>query len=136
MMSNEMWANQLMVVLKTSTVKHDVPYLFVMEWSRNSRLNDVVKQFRQHLEKLQQFWSAVEHIEQSLWISDPAQLHCATSFWHINIGSDCSIMLHIRANELRSLPECRLLGSDKNVNLLRDKWRTNCNKWYAFNPRL
>ncbi|KAI3798954.1 hypothetical protein L1987_34241 [Smallanthus sonchifolius] len=111
------------------SVSADVPYLFNLEWSTNSRLKDVVKQFRQHLEKLQQFWSTVEDIDQSLWVSDSAQLHRATSFRNINIGNDCSIMVFIRANEPRSLPECRFLGSDKNVNLLRDKWHRNCNKW-------
>ncbi|XP_076949929.1 uncharacterized protein LOC143622752 [Bidens hawaiensis] len=111
------------------SVSADVPYLFNLEWSANSRLIDVVKQFRQHLEKLQQFWSTVEGIDQSLSVSDSAQLHRATSFRQINIGNDCSIILLIRANEPRSLPECRFLGSDKNVNLLRDKWRRNCNKW-------
>ncbi|MFS8010763.1 putative chromatin regulator PHD family [Helianthus anomalus] len=111
------------------SVSADVPYLFDLVWSRSSRLNDVVKQFRQHLEKLQQFWSAVEDIDQSLLVSDSAQLHRATSFRHINIGNDCSIILHIRVNDPRSLPECRFLGLDENVSLLRDKWRRNCNKW-------
>ncbi|KAI7727356.1 hypothetical protein M8C21_003502, partial [Ambrosia artemisiifolia] len=101
------------------SVSADVPYLFDLEWSRNSRLNDVVKQFRQHLEKLQQFWSAVEDIDQSLWVSDSAQLHRATSFRHINIGNDCSIMLHIRANEPRSLPESKdKLFAENLANLL------------------
>ncbi|KAF5769605.1 putative chromatin regulator PHD family [Helianthus annuus] len=111
------------------SVSADVPYLFDLVWSRSSRLNDVVKQFKQHLEKLQQFWSAVEDIDQSLLVSDSAQLHRATSFRHINIGNDCSIILNIRVNDPRSLPECRFLGLDENVNLLRDKWRRNCNKW-------
>ncbi|KAL8246968.1 hypothetical protein R6Q59_008184 [Mikania micrantha] len=140
------------------SVSADVPCLFNLEWSMNSRLKDVVNQFRQHLEKLQPFWSTVEDIDQSLWVSDSAQLHRATSFRHINIGSlfsmklntplfiswyeklflfmdflftgnDCSIMLFICVNEPRSLPECRFLGSDKDVNLLMDKWRRNCNKW-------
>ncbi|KAJ0704048.1 putative chromatin regulator PHD family [Helianthus annuus] len=111
------------------SVSADVPYLFDLVWSRSSRLNDVVKQFKQHLEKLQQFWSAVEDIDQSLLVSDSAQLHRATSFRHINIGNDCSIILNTRVNDPRSLPECRFLGLDENVNLLRDKWRRNCNKW-------
>ncbi|KAJ0486183.1 putative E3 ubiquitin-protein ligase FANCL [Helianthus annuus] len=87
------------------SVSADVPYLFDLVWSRSSRLNDVVKQFKQHLEKLQQFWSAVEDIDQSLLVSDSAQLHRATSFRHINIGNDCSIILNIRVNDPRSLPE-------------------------------
>ncbi|KAK9061923.1 hypothetical protein SSX86_019107 [Deinandra increscens subsp. villosa] len=140
------------------SVSADVPYLFNLEWSTNSRLKDVVKQFRQHLEKLQQFWSTVEDIDQSLWVSNTAQLHRATSFRHIKIGNlflvqiltpiipllvceifcfsgnDCSVILSIRANEPRSLPECRFLGSNENVNLLRDKWRRNCNKWSKDKP--
>ncbi|XP_071708482.1 uncharacterized protein [Rutidosis leptorrhynchoides] len=111
------------------SVSADVPYLFNLEWSVNSRLTDVVKQFRQHLEKLQQFWSTVEDIDKSLSVSESAQLHRATTFRHINIGNDCSIVLFIRANDSTSLPECRLMGSDEKINLLRDKWRRNCKKW-------
>ncbi|KAI7727352.1 hypothetical protein M8C21_003498, partial [Ambrosia artemisiifolia] len=112
------------------SVSADVPYLFDLEWSRNSRLNDVVKQFRQHLEKLQQFWSAVEDIDQSLWVYDSAQLHRATSFRHINIGNDCSIMLHIRANEPRSLPENR-----ENVNLIHPAQYNQASPTNAAQPK-
>lgn len=111
------------------SVSADVPYIFNLEWSTNSRLIDVVKQFRQHLEKLQQFWSTLEDIDQSLWVSDSAQLQRATAFRHINIGNDCSIILLVDASEPRSLPECHFMGSDENVNLLRDNWRRNCKRW-------
>ncbi|XP_024971860.1 E3 ubiquitin-protein ligase FANCL isoform X1 [Cynara cardunculus var. scolymus] len=111
------------------SVSADVPYIFNLEWSTNSRLMDVVKQFRQHLEKLQQFWSTLEDIDQSLWVSDSAQLHRATPFRHINIGNDCSVILLIHASNPRSLPECHFMGSDEKVILLRDKWRRNCKRW-------
>nr|GEW31912.1 E3 ubiquitin-protein ligase FANCL isoform X1 [Tanacetum cinerariifolium] len=116
------------------SVSADVPYLFRLEWSTNSRLKDVVKQFRQHLETLQQFWSTMEEIDQSLWVLDAAQMHRATSFRHISIGDDCSIILYIRANESRSLPECRFMGSGNKVNLIRDKWQRNCKKWRKDEP--
>nr|XP_043631528.1 E3 ubiquitin-protein ligase FANCL [Erigeron canadensis] len=111
------------------SVSADVPYLFNLEWSTNSRLKDVVKQFRQHLEKFQLFWSIVEDIDQTLLVCDSAQLHRGTSIRHINIGHDCSIILFIHVNEPGSLPECRFMGSDEKINLLRDKWQRNRKKW-------
>lgn len=111
------------------SISADVPYIFNLEWSKNSRLKAVVNQFKQHLEKLQEFWSTMEEIDHSLCLADSANLHRATSLRHINIGNNCSIILLIHANEPRSLPECRFMGPDENVNLLRDKWRKNCKKW-------
>ncbi|CAI9272448.1 unnamed protein product [Lactuca saligna] len=111
------------------SVSADVPYIFNLQWSKNSRLKDVVNQFKQHLENLQQFWSTVEDIDQSLCLFDSSNLHRAMSLRHINIGNDCSIIVLIHANEPRSLPECRFMGLNENVNPLRDKWRKNCKKW-------
>lgn len=110
-------------------VSADVPYIFNLEWSINSRLKDVVLQFQQHLEKLQEFWSTLDDIDRFLWVVDSTKLHRAMQYRQINIGNDCYIKLLINANEPRSLPECRFLGSDQKVNLLRKKWRKNCKKW-------
>nr|KAJ0223698.1 hypothetical protein LSAT_V11C200080060 [Lactuca sativa] len=88
-----------------NTPPSDVPYIFNLQWSKNSRLKDVVNQFKQHLENLQQFWSTLEDIDQSLCLFDSSNLHRAMSLRHINIGNDCSIIVLIHANEPKSLPE-------------------------------
>ncbi|CAK9187666.1 unnamed protein product [Ilex paraguariensis] len=111
------------------SVSADVPYIFDLEWSVNLRLKDVVQQFQQHLEKLQDFWSTLDDIDQSLWVVDPKPSHRATSYRQINIGNDCFVMLSINANDPRSLPECRFMGSDPKVNLLRRTWRRNWKGW-------
>ncbi|KAK3030441.1 hypothetical protein RJ639_039198, partial [Escallonia herrerae] len=89
------------------SVSADVPYIFKLEWSMNSRLKDVVQQFQEHVEKLQDFWSTLDDIDRSLWVVDPKQPHRATSFRQINTGDDCSIILLINANDPRSIPEMK-----------------------------
>ncbi|KAK2981236.1 hypothetical protein RJ640_030625 [Escallonia rubra] len=89
------------------SVSADVPYIFKLEWSMNSRLKDAVQQFQEHVEKLQDFWSTLDDIDRSLWVVDPKQPHRATSFRQINTGDDCSIMLLINANDPRSIPEMK-----------------------------
>lgn len=111
------------------SISADVPCMFDLEWSIKSRLKDVVHQFQQHLGKLEEFWSTLDSIDQSLLVVDPEQAHHATTHRLINIGNDCFLMLLIDALDPRSLPECRFIGSDPKVNALRQVWRRNCKRW-------
>ncbi|KAK4393510.1 E3 ubiquitin-protein ligase FANCL [Sesamum angolense] len=107
----------------------DVPYNFSLEWSSHSKLRDVVQQFQKHVDKLHDFWSTLDDIDRSFWVTDPKHSHYAMSYRQIKLGNDCSIILSINANDPLSLPECRFLGSDTTVNFLRDIWKRNCKRW-------
>ncbi|GAB4847155.1 hypothetical protein Ancab_026166 [Ancistrocladus abbreviatus] len=111
------------------SVAADVPYIFDLKWSPNSRLKDVVQQFMEHLEKLQEFWYAMENIEKCLSVVGSGQQSHATSHQQINIGSDCCLVLHVNAKHPRSLPGCRFMGSDPLVHSLRKRWIRNCKSW-------
>ncbi|KAL2499545.1 zinc ion binding [Abeliophyllum distichum] len=115
-------------------VSADVPYNFNLEWSTDSKLRDVVRQFQEHMDKLQDFWYTLDAIDRSLWVTDPKQPHHAISHRQINIGNDCYIMLLISASDPQALPECRFMGSDKKVNLLRETWRRRCKLWMKDKP--
>ncbi|KAK4584955.1 hypothetical protein RGQ29_022574 [Quercus rubra] len=89
-----------------------------------------------HLEKLQEFWSTLDDIDKSLCVIDPKQPSRSISHRQINIGNDCFIMLCIDANNPRSLPECRFMGSGPFVGSLRKKWQRNSRKWTKDKPYL
>ncbi|XP_020270919.1 E3 ubiquitin-protein ligase FANCL-like [Asparagus officinalis] len=76
----------------------DVPYIIEFEWSKNSRLKDIVRQFNKHLEKLQEFWSTMDEIDRSLWVMDPKQPSNAASHRRINLGNECYLLLSIDAH--------------------------------------
>ncbi|KAF2295670.1 hypothetical protein GH714_033538 [Hevea brasiliensis] len=83
-------------------------YIFNVKWSMNSRLKDLVQQFQeQHLEKLQEFWSTLDDIDNSLCVVNLKQTSRATSFRQIDIGNDCFIMLFINSKNPKSLPEMK-----------------------------
>ncbi|KAL5556728.1 hypothetical protein UlMin_038964 [Ulmus minor] len=110
------------------SISADVPYVFNLEWSIHSRLKDVVQQFREHLEKLQEFWSTFEDIDKALWVNHNMS-SSAMSYRYIHIGNDCFIALSINVTDPRSLPEIRFVGSDPLVNMLRKNWQRNSKKW-------
>lgn len=118
------------------SVSADVPYIFDLQWSINSRLKDVVQQFREHLEKLQEIWSILDDIDKSLCVVDPKQPSRSMSNRQINIGNDCFIVLSINASNPRSLPECRFMGSGPFVDSLRKIWQRNSRKWAKDKPYL
>lgn len=111
------------------SISADVPYVCELKWSISSRLKDVVLQVREHLEKLQDFFSIMDDIDKKLWVVGPIQPSRATSFRQINLGNDCFIMLAINVSDPRSLPECRLLGPETITDKMRKTWRRNCNRW-------
>lgn len=106
-----------------------VPYMFNIQWSIKSRLRDVVQQFEKHLEKLEEIWSTLDNVDHSLWVVNATSACDATTHRLINIGDECFLKLFIDPKYPRSLPECRFLGPDKNVDLLRKRWRRNCKLW-------
>ncbi|XP_062144726.1 uncharacterized protein LOC133852069 isoform X3 [Alnus glutinosa] len=118
------------------SVSADLPYIFDLQWSINSRLKDVVQQFRKHLEKLQEFWSILDDIDKSLCVVDPKQPSRSMSHRQIKIRNDCFIVLSINANNPRSLPECRFMGSGPFVDSLRKLWQRNSRKWAKDKPYL
>ncbi|XP_040935814.1 E3 ubiquitin-protein ligase FANCL isoform X3 [Gossypium hirsutum] len=95
-------------------VSADVPYVFNLKWSMNSRLKNLVQQFEKHLEKLQAFWSTLDEIDRSLQIVDSKQASRAIPSRQIHVGlticysgNGCFIILFIDNNDPRSLPEER-----------------------------
>nr|KJB18088.1 hypothetical protein B456_003G033500 [Gossypium raimondii] len=110
-------------------VSADVPYIFNLKWSMNSRLKNLVQQFEKHLEKLQGFWSTLDEIDRSLQIVDSKQASRAIPSRQIHVGNDCFIILFIDINDPRSLPECRFMGLGNTVNSLRKTWKRNVDKW-------
>ncbi|XVF61427.1 hypothetical protein PTKIN_Ptkin08bG0128400 [Pterospermum kingtungense] len=112
----------------------DVPYIFNLEWSMNSRLKNLVQQFEEHLERLQGFWFTLDEIDRSLQIVDSKQASRAMSCRQIHIGNDCFIMLSINIHDPRSLPECRFMGSGSIMNSLRKTWKRNSNRWMRDKP--
>uniref|UniRef100_A0A0E0P0Q7 RING-type domain-containing protein n=2 Tax=Oryza TaxID=4527 RepID=A0A0E0P0Q7_ORYRU len=64
----------------------DVPYLPELQWSKGSRLKDVVCQFQEHLKILQDYWSIMDDIDKVLWVVDPTKPTFAMS--HRRIALD------------------------------------------------
>ncbi|XP_066309860.1 uncharacterized protein [Miscanthus floridulus] len=113
------------------SVSADIPYLPKIQWSKSSRLKDVLYQFQAHLKILQEFWSTMDEIDKVLWIVDPTKPSYAMSHRHISLGDNCYILLHVDARKPNSLPECRFLGTDGKLDQLIINWRKNRKKWDA-----
>lgn len=111
------------------SISADVPYLPKINWSKNSRLKDVICQFQAHLKILQEFWNTMDEIDKVLWIVDPTKPSYAMSHRRIALGDDCYILLQVDARKPNSLPECRFLGTDGKLDQLIINWRKNRKKW-------
>ncbi|XP_058069631.1 uncharacterized protein LOC131218820 isoform X2 [Magnolia sinica] len=116
------------------SVAADIPYVCELQWSAHSRLKDVVRQFSEHLENLQEFWSTLDDIDRALWVVDPRQSSHASSFRQICLGNDCYLLLYINPCNSRSLPECRFLGPDLITDSMIKKWRRNSKRWMSDKP--
>ncbi|XP_047085870.1 E3 ubiquitin-protein ligase FANCL [Lolium rigidum] len=113
------------------SIAADVPYLPKLQWSKSSRLKDVVSQFQEHLKVLQDYWSTMDDINKALCVVDPTKPAYAMSHRRIALGDDCYILLNVDAQKPSSLPECRFLGTDGKLERLIKNWRKNRNRWSA-----
>ncbi|XP_027179295.1 E3 ubiquitin-protein ligase FANCL isoform X2 [Coffea eugenioides] len=102
------------------SISADVPHIFNLDWSRNSKLKDAVVQFQHHVDKLQDFWSTLDDIDRSLWVVDPKDPHFAMSYRQINIGNDCYITLSVNASDPRSLPQVKDRSFSENLTSILD----------------
>lgn len=108
------------------SISADVPYINDLEWSKHSRLKNLVQQFQEHLEKLQEYWSTLEEIDKTLCVDHKLS---SLSSRCINIGNDCIIVLSIISIDPRSLPEIRFVGSGQLVDTMRKNWQRNSKQW-------
>lgn len=111
------------------SIAADVPYICEFEWSKNSKLKDIVQHFDEHLKKLQEFWSTMDEIDRALPVVDPRQPSHATSHRQINLGNGCHLLLSINTRNPKSLPECRFLGPDSTIEPIWRNWKKNGRKW-------
>ncbi|CAA6657691.1 unnamed protein product [Spirodela intermedia] len=106
----------------------------VAAWPKGSRLKDAMKQFLEHLEDLQGFWSVLEEVDRDLWVLEPRQESHAASFRQICLGDGCQILLYIDAKNPMSKPECRFLGPNWLTDDLRKSWKKNSRRWVNDKP--
>ncbi|XP_010547576.1 PREDICTED: E3 ubiquitin-protein ligase FANCL isoform X2 [Tarenaya hassleriana] len=115
------------------SVSADIPYMFNLEWTESMRLKDVMRQFQEHLNKLQEFWSVLDDIDKSLCVVDAKQPSRASTVRRIQAGNDCIIIVHVNFNDPKSLPECRFMDpgppAAMHMDCLRMRWRRNSKKW-------
>ncbi|TYH28875.1 hypothetical protein ES288_A02G178600v1 [Gossypium darwinii] len=109
-------------------VSADVPYVFNLKWSMNSRLKNLVQQFEKHLEKLQAFWSTLDEIDRSLQIVDSKQASRAIPSRQIHVAAS-KLVLFSMNNEYLRVCRCRFMGLGNTVNSLRKTWKRNVDKW-------
>ncbi|KAG2535563.1 hypothetical protein PVAP13_9NG123700 [Panicum virgatum] len=111
------------------SITAEVPYLPKIQWSKSSRLKDVICQFEEHLKMLQEFWSTMDEIDKVLWVVDATKPTYAMSHCLLALGDDCYILLHVDPHKPSSLPECRFLGADGKLDRLIMNWRKNRKTW-------
>lgn len=111
------------------SIAADVPCIFELEWFVNSRLIDIVQQFKEHLRKLQEFWYTLDNIDKTLFVVNPKLPSLASTYRQISIGNDCYLLVYIDARNPTSLPGCRFLGPDSLTEIIIKKWKRNVRKW-------
>ncbi|KAG6504142.1 E3 ubiquitin-protein ligase FANCL-like isoform X2 [Zingiber officinale] len=116
------------------TIAADIPCTCEVVWSKNSRLSNVVQQFNEHLQNLQEFWSTIDCIDTTLRIVNPEESSLTASCRQIELGNDCYLLLHICPLRPNYLPECRFFGPDAAIDSMRTNWKKNAKKWSSDKP--
>jgi len=115
----------------------DLPVTLTINWNRNTgSIAHVIGQYEKTLEKFQDFWSIMEHIDQHTWILEPEHPNRAATMRRIAIGNHCSLQIDIDPVCPRALPECRFWGSESFIIPLRQNLNKNLHLWDAHSKLL
>lgn len=106
------------------------PVPLELQWNPNhSTLNDVIKQCSKHIQKFQDFWKVCEDIDSHTCVLEPERPTKAHIIRRIAISKHVSLHLEINPYSPRSVPECRFLGSDTAISVVKNKLNKNLHMW-------
>ncbi|KAK7104787.1 E3 ubiquitin-protein ligase FANCL-like [Littorina saxatilis] len=107
----------------------DLPGKFSFQWSAKGHVSDLMKQFEAALVRYQQFWDAVESVDQKTWVLEPDTPSFSACSRRIALSPGTSVQITVDPRHPTSMPECRFLGADQVINPLKDKLNSNIHLW-------
>lgn len=108
----------------------DLPEDFSLQWpAKDGSIQYVVKQFEAALEMYQDFWDLCDQLDSSTWILEPEKPTRAASRRRIALRESVSVQVELRPKQPRSLPDIKLLGSDRAMVELRSKLHSRIHLW-------
>lgn len=107
---------------------------------------NIVQQFSEVVQRFQSFFDVLDEIDKSTWRLEPEHPTYASTMRRLALGKSlcilkraqltvlcqgghASIQIEIDPKSPRSVPECRLLGSDSIVGPLRERFGQNLHRW-------
>eukprot|EP01134_Creolimax_fragrantissima_P000774 CFRG0774T1 len=101
------------------------------EASRQQRtgLNIVLAAFKLTLERYTDMWDMFDEIDTQTWVLEPENPTRRMTMRRIAVEKNCSIQVNVDPRQPRNIPECRILGPDAPVSLIRTKLNRNLSAW-------
>eukprot|EP01080_Neovahlkampfia_damariscottae_P002977 gene2977-4987_t len=96
----------------------DLPIIFNLKFKN---LKEVLKKFKEEIEKYQIFWDILQDLDENCWIIEPENPLYSHTMRRIAIGKHSSLLIELNPNFPTSMPDVEFLGSESFINPLRSK---------------
>ena len=100
----------------------DLPTPLDVQWGPASSLATVYTTFVASLARYQSAWAALQDIDDNAWVLEPAHPSKSCMFRRIALDDVVSVQVELNRGNPAAVPDCRLLGPDKLVLPLREKF--------------
>lgn len=108
----------------------DLPIALDISWNKHTgSIRKIMEQYEQALEKYQDFWAVMEHLDQHTWVLEPEHPNRAATMRRIALGNHCSLQINLDPFRPRALPECRFWGADSIIAPLRSNLNKTMHLW-------
>eukprot|EP01132_Coremiostelium_polycephalum_P002832 gene2832-3518_t len=93
-------------------------------------LPSIIKLLGQSIEEYQDFFDIMDEIDSNTWVLEPEHPKRSSTYRRIALENHCSLCIQVNPTSPRAFPEdCRFLGSDKNIQPLKNNLNANIKQW-------
>ena len=104
----------------------DLPTPIDIRWGPSSSLSTVYNVFEASLARYQPAWAVLRDIDSNAWVLEPTHPSKSCMFRRIALDDVVSVQVELNRRNPAAVPDCKLLGPDKSILPLREKFSRYC----------
>lgn len=106
-----------------------LPVPFNPHWTIKTTLQSLYEQFSHSVESFQSFWNNMETLDKHTWVLEPDSPNFSAVYRRIAVSSSASLQITVDPKQPNLLPDCRFLGADHSIKLLKQTMNSNMYNW-------
>ncbi|XP_037580498.1 E3 ubiquitin-protein ligase FANCL-like [Dermacentor silvarum] len=110
-------------------VEPDLPIQLEFYWNSDGTLKQIYEKFKEEIERLQEFWAAMDDLDSNCWVLDPASPRHSDCYRRIALGKNVSVAIVVQPRSPKAFPRLEFCGPHRAVSAHEEAVEQNKCKW-------